>query len=170
MKRSKALEGLYKKCFPWVKSYVFNNSGDMQEAQDLFQDTITVVYHNILEKKFRGDSPLESYIYSISKNLWLIKLRKKKRIINVFDDPSGINNEVHQEINIDLVNYILEQLNEGCRSILRSFYFESETMEEIAKKIGLGSAQAAKTKKLRCMKKLMEHVKSFDLKRDHFVI
>lgn len=166
--RSKALTQIYTECFPIVRQYVYKNNGDLDEAKDLFQETITIVYHNLSEHKFRGESSLNKYVIGIARNLWLLKLRKKTPLTVELEGQSIVNEDAPEELNTHLLSHVLSHLNKGCRAILKSFYYDDESMENIAKKLNLGSAQAAKTKKLRCMKKLSSLIEGFGLKGHDF--
>ena len=54
--------------------------------------------------------------------------------------------------------------------MLKAFYYEGKTMDEIAANFGLGSAQAAKTKKLRCMKSLIKVIRDNGYKAEDFFL
>ncbi|OEK06901.1 RNA polymerase sigma factor [Roseivirga misakiensis] len=169
-KRSTALTQVYNECFPMVKRYIVKNNGSVEEAKDIFQETITIVYHNLIEQKYRGESALNKYIIGIARNLWLLKLRKKDVPTVTIDGQHSLTQEPDEKLDTHLVSYVLEHLNSGCRNILKWFYFETQSMEEIAKNLNLGSAQAAKTKKLRCMKKLASLIKEHGLEKHHFTL
>lgn len=165
-RRSRAFRELYQKCFPLVRQYVLKNSGTVDEAMDLFQETITTAYYNLLNNKFRGDASLPKYVNSIARNLWLMKLRKK-----ALDTVPLENQQIEEKDDIadhSLLYHLLDKLGEGCRRIIKRYYFDEERMEDIATALGLGSAQAAKNKKYRCMQKLNELVQAHELKNHHF--
>lgn len=166
--RAAAFKLIYSKCFPKVRQYILKNSGTHEEAKDLFQEAITITYYNLLNDKFRGESSLNQYLIGIARNLWLLKLRKKTLPLTPLEGQQFVVEPSPEQINIDLLNRVIAQLNEGCRAILKSFYYDDESMENIAKKLNLGSAQAAKTKKLRCMKKLSTLIEGFGLKGHDF--
>ncbi|GAB5525235.1 MAG: hypothetical protein Roseis2KO_31070 [Roseivirga sp.] len=167
--RSEAFHLIYSKCFPKVRAYVLKNSGSLDEAKDLFQETITIAYHNLLEGKFRAESTFYQYVVAIARNLWLMRIRKQTLVTTPLEDTQIATNDTEQVVNSGLINHLLASLGESCRSILKSFYYDGEKMEEIAASHNLGSAQAAKTKKLRCMKKLTTLIKSHGLKNHHFI-
>ena len=169
-RRNQALRHLYKNCFPKVKRFVLNNSGNIEEAEDVFQDTIATVYLNLVENRFREDSSLYTYVHSIGRNTWLMKLRKKKVKTSLISDASFPIENPEEQINIGVIEQVLHQLNDSCRALVIGFYFQAMSMQEIASTFGLGSAQAAKTKKLRCMKRLSEIVRDQGLQKDHFMI
>ena len=52
------------------------------------------------------------------------------------------------------MNQALEQLGEPCRSILKDFYINGHSMEEITQKFGYTNADNAKNQKYKCLKRL----------------
>jgi hypothetical protein len=48
----------------------------------------------------------------------------------------------------------LESLGEPCRSILKDFYLNSQSMENITEKFGYTNADNAKNQKYKCLKRL----------------
>lgn len=168
-KRGLALEYLYENCFPKVSTYIQSNSGNEDEAKDFFQDAIAVVYKNLLEGKFRGESAITSYTYAIARNLWLQEIRKRK-IVTTSIENDQLRVEHDDEVNAGLIREVLGRMDVECRSLLTSFYFNESTMKELAQQFGLSSTQVARTKKLRCMKKLAEIIRGYGLKKDHFII
>ena len=74
------------------------------------------------------------------------------------------------QANTGLLRRIFDLLNEGCKRVLLAFYFEGKTMDEIASHANLGSAQAAKTKKLRCMKRLTNLIHTNGYKAEDFFL
>ena len=167
--RKKGLNHLYETCLPKVLTFVKKNSGTEEEARDIFQDAITILYKHLLEQRFRGESSLSSYTFAIARNLWFMQLRKKKVTVSTDDLEVGIV-EKQDELNIGLIHKLVDQIGEVCKSLLVSFYHQAKSMKEIAHMFGLGSEQAAKTKKLRCMKKLNAVVVEYKLKQDDFYL
>ncbi len=65
------------------------------------------------------------------------------------------NEEFHSVDTVSLEK-IFSQLRGECQEILKLFYFESMSMEQIKSVFNLGSTQAAKNKKHRCLQHLIE--------------
>lgn len=166
--RANGFRLIYSKCFPIVKRFVLKNSGTIEEAKDLFQETISIAYYNLSENKFRGESSFNQYIIGIGRNLWLQKLKKKTLPTTPLATEELWEKETAEPVNEHLLSFVISKLKEGCKTILKSFYYDGESMESIAEKLKLGSAQAAKTKKLRCMKKLSSLIEGYGLKGHDF--
>lgn len=96
--------------------------------------------------------------------MWLVKYRKHKvheahaeDIKNFYDEPSLPYAD--QEELLNLVTYAINTLGDKCQNIIKLFYLNKLTMEEIASEMGFASAGVAKTIKGRCYKKLIEEVR-----------
>src|SRR5688572_4115841 len=69
---------LYKFYFPSVASYIKQNLGSNEDAEDVFQEAITVLLQKVRQSDFVLTSSLKTYLYAIAKNLWLKRLRDSK--------------------------------------------------------------------------------------------
>ena len=79
--RSKALNALYTKCFPHVKSYVIYNQGSVNDAEDVFQQAISITYFNLLNQKIRQEESIYNYTIVVAKRIWMGELKKKKSLL-----------------------------------------------------------------------------------------
>lgn len=162
---SKVLNEFYATYFERIVTLITKNSGDVNDAKDVFQDAIMIIYQKIQKPDFELKSSLYSYFYGICKNVWLQKLRKQKRTVplalegNQIGNESTIDKEIEERDKQKLFFAKFSLLKEGCQQILKLF-FAKKTMEEIAQKLGLGSAGYAKKRKYNCQKKLLELVKA----------
>lgn len=70
---------IYKKYLPNITSWMLKNSGNEQDAYDIFQDALEV----IVEKSFSADWTLEmpfgAYLFRICRNKWISTLREKNK-------------------------------------------------------------------------------------------
>lgn len=160
-----AFRYLYRQYFGLVESMVVQNSGATEDVKDVFHDGLIVLFNNAKKEGFTLSSTLKTYLYSICRNIWLMKLRKTKRETplqdhhehipvegNIFD--TLLTNERKQ-----LVVNLLSKLGEDCRRMIELFYFNKMKMAQIREVFNLGSEQAAKNKKSLCMKKLRRMAK-----------
>lgn len=167
--RKKGLEYLYHHCLPKIQSLIKTGGGTAEEANDIFQDAVTVVYKNLLEAKFRSDSSLTSYTYAIARNLWYMQLRKKKIVTTPLSDEQ-LKEEREVVFDSGRIKEVLRLLDGGCHDLLIGFYFHNKSMSELALNFGFSSSQVAKTKKLRCLRKLSEILQRYGLSQDHFTL
>ena len=104
---------------------------------------------------------------AISKHLWYKKLQKQSRDpvflkenIGTDEDEGSIGYEdevkVHEEreMHYEMLNAALEQVGEPCRSLLKAFYHNDKSMQEITAAFGYTNSDNAKTQKYKCLTRL----------------
>jgi len=156
---------LYVKHFPMIRKLVLDNSGSEEEAKDVYQEAMIVFYENIRTKGFNLTCKIATYLYSISRNIWLKQLKRRMPQANDLNDHKLITDvnrdfEKHEEkqLRLSKVNTALEEIGEPCSSILTYFFFNQLSMEEIAGKMGYTNASNAKNQKYKCFKRLKKIV------------
>jgi RNA polymerase sigma factor (sigma-70 family) len=141
---------VYKNCFPLVKSSILKYKGTEQDAIDIFQDGLMVLNCNLKCGRFKGESSVKTYVFSICKNLWMKELKKKRKLDKI--DPSLLENEeLDYLMNVDVVTSLMAELQEDCRKILVEYYYNNKSMAELKAIFNVASIQAAKNKKWRCL-------------------
>lgn len=144
---------VYKRCYPVIKSLIVRSQGTKDDARDIFQEGLAVVHNNIVEGIFKEKSTIQTYLYSICRNLWMRELRRREK-------GRTTVREMIEELKLDLNSYLIDveivgvlmtELHEDCRRILIEFYFNSRSMEELKVMFSVNSVQAAKNKKWRCL-------------------
>jgi len=163
--QDKAFSLLYDKYAESVNKLVKRNSGNVGEAEDVFQDTLIVLHKNLRKESFELTCKLNTYIYSIARNLWFNKLRKTSRLSNIDDagadfiDIADSSLEVLQRAEENSVlNDLIMKLGENCQKVLKYFYFERMKLKAIANELGYANETVAKTKKSKCIKQLRDMV------------
>ena len=170
-KRSEAFGYIYKKMYGKIKSYLLKHSATTEEIEDLFQEAVFTLYKNIQTGTFKNKSQVSTYLFSICKNLWFTRYKKRsaEEIItsemSLDAHPADINENTVDKI---LINRVLSDLSPSCKQLLIDYYFKKIAITEIKEKEGLGSIQAVKNKKWRCMKKLQEIIEKYDLTQENF--
>lgn len=164
-KNNDILTFVYKEYYPFIKKYILNNSGNKQDAEDIFQETIVMIYRKVVEGQLSLDCSLKTYLYSVCRLLWLKELETRKNIRN--NNPE-INNIVDPEVKFLLEDGDLEKkkfiqehlmhLKENCRQILTLFY-AGVPIDEITEILGMSSTANTRQKKNRCKEKLIESLK-----------
>lgn len=151
------------------------------DIEDLYQQAFLAVHDNLQAGRVREDTSWRSYIIQIGLNLATKELRHSGITDSIYES-GGDNEEGHQQIsrtvelllsqlttedeslyqNINALSLLGEELNytpEPCNSIIRLFYYDDMSMEEIAVAVNFKNATTAKSKKSQCMKTLIERVK-----------
>ncbi|MGB1247327.1 MAG: RNA polymerase sigma factor [Chitinophagales bacterium] len=154
-----SFQKLYKDYFTMAHYFVMNNSGTLPEAKDTFQDAIIVLFEKIQVDDFILQCTLKTFIYAIVRNLWLKKLRTKKKSIKIEDFEQYVPVETdlydkQKDEQIDLVAQNMKKLGEKCQQLLTGFYFYKKKMQVLAEELGYTNAANAKNQKYKCLQKL----------------
>jgi RNA polymerase sigma factor (sigma-70 family) len=147
----KSLAVLYKASRRPVVSYVMKNSGTSDDADDVLQEAVVVLWEKVRSGSFQYESKLSTFIMGTAKNIWLRRLARRRK--EVPEDPSPLE-ELIESDRARLVRDSLEKLGDPCKKLLLLFYWEECSLEEIAAQMGFANAETVKSKKYQCKKAL----------------
>lgn len=153
------LKQVYRQHYQMVVHLVMNNGGSLQEAKDIYQESLIVFYEKVKEDAFELNCKIKTFIYSVSRRLWLKQLQRKNRFTSNLSDTEEYievpwEEAGQREEQYHAMHTALEALGEPCRSILKDFYLHNQSMEEITEKFGYTNADNAKNQKYKCLKRL----------------
>ncbi len=167
LKRPKEMDGaikvLYKQYYGLLESYVVNNNGNKDDAADIIQETIVAFIEIVEADKFRGESSIKSFLYAITRNLWLAELRKRSssdnrnRIFEKAKDTTEAASVQHlvQREHFAVIQQLFDKLGAKCKQLLMLVYYEDLPMSEIVQQMpDYQNEQVLRNKKYKCMKQL----------------
>lgn len=156
-----AIETIYRENFATIRSFIIKNNGYPDDAYDIFQEAMIVLFEKAKSGSFNLSCQLQTYLYSICRRLWLKKLQKQNRYnpsIETIEEivPVEDEMELHEKKDKDflLMEGALKRIGEPCKSLLEAFYIEKKSMPEIASAFGYTNADNAKTQKYKCLVRL----------------
>lgn len=157
---------IYQELFPMIKYLVMSNNGNEEDAEDIFQDGLVIVFKKIRVRELELSSSFRTYLYSICRNLWLTKLKQRNRYIREFSDIEEFKDityekDQHQD-EAEHEKYRLYQqhfhtLGEDCKKILLLF-MKKMPLKEIASEMGYRTENYAKTRKYLCKEELKRRI------------
>jgi len=157
----KAIETIYKQHYTMVQSLILNNNGYPDDAKDIFQEAMIVLYEKVKTGTFELNCQLKTYLYSVCRRLWLKRLNQLQRISPEVDNleetvPVEEEMELHQQRNLDfqVMEKSMKNLGEPCKSLLEAYYLQKKNMVEIAESFGYTNADNAKNQKYKCLIRL----------------
>ena len=162
----RVLKTVYKQHYPQIANMVINNGGSVQEAKDIYQETIIIFYEKMQDEAFTLTCRINTFLYSVARRLWLKQLQYKNRFTETFSETAESVDldwtEVgKQEDQYESMHKALDSMGEPCRTILKDFYMHSASMEDITEKFGYTNSDNAKTQKYKCLKRLKKLFFSF---------
>jgi RNA polymerase sigma factor (sigma-70 family) len=159
-----ATEQIYQQHYHIINGWLVKNGGSPADAADLFQEAMVVLFGKAQDSGFRLTCSIGTYLFAISKHLWYKKLQQQSRdpLVRLAgeDDDIGVAYEddvkVHheREVHYQQLNNALDQLGEPCRSLLKAYYNDDKSMQEIAADFGYTNPENAKNQKYKCLTRL----------------
>jgi RNA polymerase sigma factor (sigma-70 family) len=156
----KILNWLYDNYLQSVKNHVLKNSGSDEDVSDVFQDTIILLYSQIIADNLNLTTDLKGYFFGIARNVWSAQLRKKQKTIELevdLPDEEGAE-DIYDPILERIVSRVFQKLKPDQQMVLNLFS-EGLSYEEIAVKMNLKNEVYARRKKYLCKEALLELVK-----------
>ena len=152
---------LYKKAFPQVARYIARRGGDLQIAQDIFQDALVIYYERLTFAKNEIILNEKAFLLGVSKKLWLqhYRLDNKNQPLNDLD-IAAINDE--QPATGRLLRF-LEQSGKKCMELLKACYYDDLQAADVAGLFGYSGTHSATVAKYKCLEKVRESVKQNSL-------
>jgi RNA polymerase sigma factor (sigma-70 family) len=156
-----AIETIYRSNYSMIQSFILNNNGTIDDARDIFQEAMIVLYEKAGSGSFELNCQLRTFIYSICKRLWLKRLQQLQkysgRVENLEETvPVEEEIELHEKKDADftIMEAALGKIGEPCKSLLEAYYLQKKQMQEIAASFGYTNADNAKTQKYKCLVRL----------------
>jgi len=157
-KDNQAFEVLYKFYYPSVKNFITKNNGSVDDAKDIFQETILVLLEKVPKDDFNLTSSLKTYIFAISSNLWLKRLRDSNKIVRIELDMYEKYLTDYEEAEIDAnQNNIKRALNvfkkvtNKCKVLLTAIFYDEKNIETVTKEFGYTNKHNAQNQKFKCL-------------------
>jgi RNA polymerase sigma factor (sigma-70 family) len=156
-----SIEAIYRENYPVIQTFILNNSGSPDEAKDIFQEAMIVLFEKAVSGSFELNCQLKTYLYSVCRRLWLKRLQQLQRFSRQLDHGEETvtveeDIELHEKRDADFVimENALKKIGEPCKSLLDAYYMQKKHMQEIARNFGYTNADNAKTQKYKCLLRL----------------
>ena len=156
-----AIETIYKDNFNMIQSLIINNNGTIHEAKDVFQEAMIVLFEKARSGTFELNCQLKTYIYSVSRHIWLKRLQQLNRYsgdMESFSELVPVEEDVEEhkkkDEEFELMEKAITNLGEPCKSLIEAFYIQKRNMQDIASQFGYTNADNAKNQKYKCLMRL----------------
>jgi Sigma-70 region 2 len=129
----KAVEVIYKENYNMVQALIINNNGSADDAKDIFQEAMIVLYEKAKSGTFELNCQIKTFVYSVSRRLWLKRLQQQNRFSSPGDNMEAVV---------------------PCKSLIEAYYLQKQNMQDIAARFGYTNADNAKNQKYKCLMRL----------------
>jgi RNA polymerase sigma factor (sigma-70 family) len=165
-RNEKVLREYYKLFYSGIRHFVLKNNGGDEDARDLFQDVLLVLFQKVRSDSFVLTCALGTYLYSVSRILWFKELNKRKHISSgsyMLEDYADFDRDIHEtaELNerLEIYRKNFDSLSSDCQKVLR-YFVEGMSIAEITRKMGYKSEQHTKNRRYRCKQSLIRQIKN----------
>jgi RNA polymerase sigma factor (sigma-70 family) len=161
---NKGILKIYQLVYPKVLKFVLKNSGQTEDAEDVFQKALIQFSARLKLKRVEFHSSFEAYLFTICMNLWRRELNlKKRRVTNIpnqehYDEHSDSIQELLEQEKWELYTEMFNKLSENCKEVL-GFYYNKVSYADIVKKLSYTTESVARQRVFKCRKKLSDLVK-----------
>lgn len=163
-----AVEEIYRRFAPSIRSHILKNHGSADDAADIFQESLIDIYNQAKHKAFRLTCPFEPFLLLVAKRKWLNELKKRGHapVTKSTDDLSDWGEDVFgaaeklalEENKARLFMQQFQRLGEKCREILR-LSLTADKQEQVAAALGVTYGYLRK-KKSECMATLLSYIQA----------
>jgi RNA polymerase sigma factor (sigma-70 family) len=164
LNKPEEIKSIYKSCFPQVLNMVIKNSGSADDAHEVFQEAMMVLYNNWRNGNLELTARICTYLQSIAWYKWLNELKRFGKAKNANDEKETVDeNTLPYENGIEdrriLLLECISKLGDRCRKIVELF-LNGMPGEDIAVQLGYNTYEYYRLAKKRCIDKLKELVKN----------
>lgn len=157
----KSLKAIYLENFPMIARMVQQHNGSEDDAKDVFQEAMIILYEKVQEGDFVLSSRLKTFLYAVCRRLWMKKLQGAYRegpLAEETEDSIPVEDTLEAHAEKDLQFRKMEEsmgkIGEPCKTILEDYYIHRKSMQEIAERFGYTNAENAKNQKYKCLMRL----------------
>ena len=163
-----AYEILYKFYYPSVKHFIIKNNGTSDDAKDIFQETICVLLEKVPKDDFSLTSSLKTYIFAISSNLWLRRLRDSNKIVKTDLDIYEKYLADYEEAETDLPDNkaaqalnIFKRITSKCVTLLKAIFYDEKNIDDVTQEFGYTNKHNAQNQKYKCLEQARRGADNF---------
>ena len=157
-----SLEEIYRQHYYMIQNMVVTNGGSKDDAADLFQETVIILYEKVKSGNFDLQCLLKTFLYSVARRLWLKKLQQQQRYSSRLPDTledtvvveEDLEYHLKQQHAFTIMDSAMHKVGEPCKSLLEAYYLKKKHMNVIAQEFGYTNADNAKTQKYKCLVRL----------------
>ena len=167
LSREEMLIELYKEAFPPIAAFVSKHGGALDDAKDIFHEALILYY-----EKPRTQAQIKSrksYLYGMARYLWFQHYNQASRYTQVLGPTIKMEDEPsNKHISTDKLLEFLEQAGQKCMEMLKAFYYDRLSMDQLSSRFGFKGVRSATVQKYKCLEKVREGVKQKNMVYEDF--
>jgi RNA polymerase sigma factor (sigma-70 family) len=159
-RQEEALRWVYQQCTSMVKGLGRQLGCSPEVCADVLQEAILLLYTKAVNGTLTLTAKLTTYVYEVSRRMFLHGMRDGKRLptVEIEDlDIGGVEEEDLSEVALaqeQRLAQFLNELGDRCRDLIVDFYFNSLAMKDLAMKYNYSNAETVTSQKYKCFMQL----------------
>lgn len=156
---TEGIKKIYELIYPKVLKFVQKNSGQKEDAEDVFQRALIQLSARLKLKRVEFHSSFEAYLFTICMNLWRRELNlKKRRVTNMpVEEHLDTALEIVEQEKWELYTEKFNMLTDNCKEVL-GLYYKKISYADMVEKLSYTSESVARQRVFKCRKKLSDLV------------
>lgn len=165
----KLIREIYQKHSKDIQYLVLRNGGNIQDAQDLFNELLIELCQQAVDGNFILSCPLNAFLKMMAYRRWLNKINKVEKKKVTLSEMTGYNDIADENLQENINVFELEEkqralflaklheLGENCKKLLETCWTVTP-LQKAAELLNISYAYLRKRKSI-CMKKLTDSIK-----------
>lgn len=166
---TQTLQWIYDNLGPSIFGFVLKNGGSKEDAEDIFQTTITDVYINLSNDKYNEQNKFRHYFIKIAMNKWRKEQQRRTKMnkqpiddyISSLEDESidNLSKVIIKNKKIDAIERAFSMLNESCKELIKAKYFYKIKLKDIAQDREEKSS-TIRVQLMRCRERIIKSIRN----------
>jgi RNA polymerase sigma factor (sigma-70 family) len=160
----KVLLYIYENFFPYIESMVLGYRGNHEDAKDLFQECLLIIYQQLKKGSLIIKSDFFSYLKAIAKYLWQKEIKRRNIELSlplesddIFASEDNFESAYLEMERKKLLLSFFRELNSECRQIIR-LIIRGNSLEEVTGIMGYSSIQYTSNRRYKCKLNLIKKI------------
>jgi DNA-directed RNA polymerase specialized sigma24 family protein len=148
---------LYRDSFPDVARMIRRKGGTLEEAKDAFHDALLIYMEKEKAGRLQLHSSPKAYLLGTARICWLRARGGTVALPEAFDaaEPEDTDmGEREQSLQVSLI-----RSGRKCIELLKAFYYDHCSMQDIAARFGFNGTRSATVQKFKCLEKVRKEIK-----------
>lgn len=143
----------------------------LEDAEDVFQDAAMAFYEQLREQRLLIKGNPEGYLHGICRHLALKRMDELSRRRDYIDedkldrlleltadeeDETLAIEEKQEDSYVRVLSRVLSELTQRDLSLIKGFYLEGKSMQQLAEELQLATVEVARTTKCRILSRMRE--------------
>jgi RNA polymerase sigma factor (sigma-70 family) len=157
---------MYALYFDDVRRFIMARKGSMEDAEDIFQDTMVILIEKLRRDNFQLTASLKTYIVAIAKYNWFKKYKTAQKETFV---TAAFSNEFYLAVDDAVVSEktyweriktAMHKITGHCNRLLQDMFFKNKPAAVIQKEYGYSSLHNTQNQKYKCLNQIRQAVEA----------